>query len=80
MRERQSIHLRRCHVCNHTTQRLGQTVERCELCLKALPESYFYEEEEIPVFSDNLMRPPEPNGHITYRPVRGLSARWLPES
>lgn len=83
MSERGFVHVRRCHICDHVTEREDGPVERCANCDKALAPYYFFDEQSVPVYSDfehrpseELVRarPKEQSG--AHRPLRGLSAVW----
>lgn len=68
-----TTHIRRCHICGHTTEEKAR-VERCECCGKHMPKYYYFNEEYVPVYADNLERPkllPK-----EYLPIRGVSGFW----
>lgn len=83
MRERVIVHVRRCHICDHVNERDGQSVDRCGHCGKILAPYYFFDEQNVHVYSDVEQRPTleqtrarpkeQPGEH---RPLRGFSAVW----
>jgi hypothetical protein len=71
--EVRKLHVRVCHVCNHTNEAEEQ-VDRCQHCGKVYPPFFYFSDEHAPVFSDNELRPPMIEGEMA--PLRGLTVVW----
>lgn len=75
-----TTHIRRCHVCNGTTESNEAAIHRCSHCGKHLAPFYYFDESKLdglpelgPHLSrwkDTLMTPG------TYQPIWGLSTYW----
>lgn len=83
MSERNGVHVRRCHICDHVNERDGESVDRCASCGRCFAPYYFFDEKSVRVYSDveqrpaselSLVRPKDQAGE--HRPLRGLSAVW----
>lgn len=74
MSDKFRVHIRRCHICEAVTERVGALVNRCDQCGKPMAPFYFFDERSTPPYSEEDLRPPRQNGERT--PVRGFTAFW----
>lgn len=75
-----TFHIRRCHVCGHTTELEGSAVHKCAHCGKHLAPFYYFDESKLEglqekgpylsTWKDSLLAPG------TFNPIWGLSTYW----
>lgn len=68
------IHFRRCHICGQVSKAQGRLVDKCEYCLKPMIPFFYFDENTVSIYVDNLERPPMIDGEM--RPLRGLTVIW----
>jgi hypothetical protein len=84
MNEGAFVHVRRCHVCGHVSERSENQVECCDQCGKRLAPYYFFDESAVPVYSVDEQLPEferdiakDPKDHGSERrAIRGFSLLW----
>jgi hypothetical protein len=75
-----TYHIRRCHVCGHTTELEGSAVHKCAQCGKHLAPFYYFDEskleglEEQGPYLSTWKESELPPG--TFNPIWGLSTYW----
>lgn len=76
MKKKEAVHIRRCHVCNHVSERVGASVDRCEHCGKPIAPFYFFDDFKVAAYSDYGARPDYTDEEGERVPVRGFTAIW----
>ena len=77
--ESQRMHLRRCHLCDTVTEQHGEHVTKCDGCGKSMAPFYFFNDEQVVIFTDHDTRPESPELTRLSKerlPIRGLTAFW----
>lgn len=75
-----TFHIRRCHVCGHTTELEGSAVHKCAHCGKHLAPFYYFDESKLEglleqgpylsTWKDSTL------AAGTFNPIWGLSTYW----
>ncbi len=67
------LHVRRCHVCGHTTE-AKHNIKRCNYCKKPFAPFYYFDDKSKPILADCTLRPTALQGE--WGAIQGLTAYW----
>lgn len=67
------LHVRRCHICGHTTE-ADHNIQRCGECDKPFAPFYYFDDQSKPILADCTLRPPAMQGE--WKAIQGLTAYW----